>query len=101
MPDIGFLELLVVGAIAFLILGPERTPEFFAQIGRMVRQGRGWIGDVKRQIEQETQAIKEPIQETKDALQVPIQEAKDALDDGISSIDSSLKTNDDSTTKHK
>ncbi|MBL1351979.1 MAG: twin-arginine translocase TatA/TatE family subunit [Zetaproteobacteria bacterium] len=89
MPDIGFLELLVVGAIAFLILGPERAPEFFAQIGRMMRQGRGWIADVKRQIEQETQALKEPLQET-----------KDALDDGISSMDVSLKKNNDSTTKH-
>jgi len=88
MPDIGFLELLVIGAIAFLILGPERTPEFFAQIGRMVRQGRAWVGDVKQQIEQETQALKEPLQET-----------KDALDEGISSMDTSLHTNDDA--KHK
>ncbi|MDQ6974596.1 MAG: Sec-independent protein translocase protein TatB [Mariprofundaceae bacterium] len=88
MPDIGFLELLVIGAIAFLILGPERTPEFFAQIGRMVRQGRAWVSDVKQQIEQETQALKEPLKET-----------KDALDEGISSMDASLHTNDDA--KHK
>lgn len=88
MPDIGFLELLLIGAIAFLILGPERAPEFFAQIGRMVRQGRAWISDVKSQIEQETQVLKEPLQET-----------KDALDDGLSSIDTSLHINDDS--KHK
>jgi len=99
MPDIGFLELLVIGAIAFLILGPERTPEFFAQIGRMVRQGRGWINNVKYQIEQETQALKEPIQETSDALKKPLQETKDALDDGISSIDNSLNNTHDST-KH-
>jgi len=88
MPDIGFLELLLIGAIAFLILGPERAPEFFAQIGRMVRQGRAWISDVKSQIEQETQVLKEPLQET-----------KDALDDGLSSIDTSLHINDDP--KHK
>jgi len=99
MPDIGFLELLVVGAIAFLILGPERTPEFFAQIGRMVRKGRGWIADVKRQIDQETQALKTPIQETKDTLQEPIKEAKDALDDGISSVGHALNPSHD--TKHK
>ncbi|MDQ6991196.1 MAG: hypothetical protein Q9M11_05640 [Mariprofundaceae bacterium] len=88
MPDIGFLELLVIGSIAFLILGPERTPEFFAQIGRLVRQGRAWVGDVKQQIEQETRALKEPIQET-----------KDALDEGMSSMDSKLNTNDDSKNK--
>jgi len=90
MPDIGFLELLLVGAVAFLILGPERTPEFFAQIGRMVRQGRSWVADMKRQIEQETQVLKEPLEQT-----------KDALDDGISSLDASLKTKDDPNTKHE
>ncbi len=83
MPDIGFLELIVVGAIAFLILGPERTPEFFAQIGRLVRKGRFWVADIKQQIERETQAVREPIQE-----------AKDALDEGISSIDQSLQQHD-------
>ncbi len=88
MPDIGFLELLLVGAVAFLILGPERTPEFFAQIGRMVRQGRVWISHVKQQIEQETQALKEPVNE-----------ARDALDEGISSMDNSIKKPDEP--KHK
>ena len=68
MPDIGFFELLLVGAVAFLILGPERTPEFFAQIGRVIRQGRAWIATVKQQIDAETQALKEPVQEARDAL---------------------------------
>jgi len=83
MPDIGFFELLLVGAVAFLILGPERTPEFFAQIGRMVRQGRGWIATVKQQIDAETQVIKEPMQGM-----------RDALDDGLSSMTSTKKPDD-------
>jgi len=87
MPDIGFFELLLVGAVAFLILGPERTPEFFAQIGRMVRQGRAWISTVKQQIDAETQVIKEPMQEVRDAL-------SDQLDDGLSSMTSTKKSDD-------
>jgi len=87
MPDIGFFELLLVGAVAFLILGPERTPEFFAQIGRMVRQGRAWIATVKQQIDAETRLIKEPMQETKDAL-------SEQLEDSLSSITSTQKSDD-------
>lgn len=87
MPDIGFFELLLVGAVAFLILGPERTPEFFAQIGRMARQGRAWIATVKQQIDVETQVIKEPMQEARDAL-------SDQLDDGLSSMTSTKKPDD-------
>jgi len=91
MPDIGFFELLVVGAIAFLILGPERTPEFFAQIGRMVRQGRTWISTVKQQIDAETQVLKEPMQEVRDSLS---KQLDDHLDDGLSSITSTKKSDD-------
>jgi len=68
MPDIGFLELLLVGVIAFLVLGPERMPELFAQVGRVVRKGRGWISDVKRQIDAETAPLSTPVTEIKDAL---------------------------------
>ena len=81
MPDIGFLELLVIGVIALLILGPERTPEFFAQIARLIRQGRTWMSSIKQQIDLETQALKEPVQS-----------ARDAIDEGISSISDEIKT---------
>jgi len=68
MPDIGFLELLLVGAIAFLVLGPKRMPELFAQLGRVVRKGRGWIADVRRQIDAETAPIKNPLHEVEDTV---------------------------------
>jgi len=68
VPDIGFLELLLVGAIAFLVLGPKRMPELFAQVGRVVRMGRGWIADVRRQIDEETAPLKNPLHEVEDAV---------------------------------
>lgn len=68
MPDIGLLELLLVGVIAFLVLGPERMPELFSQVGRVVRKGRGWISDMKRQIDAETAPLTTPVTEIKDAL---------------------------------
>lgn len=68
MPDIGFLELIVIGVIAFLVLGPERMPELFGQVGRLVRKGRGWINDVRQQIDKETAALKNPLHEVEEAL---------------------------------
>jgi len=68
MPDIGLLELLLVGVIAFLVLGPERMPELFAQVGRVVRKGRSWISELKRQIDEESAPLTTPVTEMKDAL---------------------------------
>jgi sec-independent protein translocase protein TatB len=67
VPDIGFLELLLIGAIAFLVLGPERMPKLFGQIGCAVRKGRGWIADVRRQIDAETAPLKQPLHEVEQA----------------------------------
>lgn len=68
MPDIGFLELLLVGVIAFLVLGPERMPELFGQAGRVVRKGRDWLAKVKQQIDAESALLTTPVTEIKDAL---------------------------------
>lgn len=68
MPDIGFLELILVGIIAFLVLGPERMPELFGQVGRVVRKGRGWYSDIRKQIDAETAVLKNPLHEVKDAV---------------------------------
>jgi len=68
MPDIGFLELIVIGVIAFLVLGPDRMPELFGQVGRVVRKGRGWLKDIRQQIDVETAVLKDPLHEVEDAM---------------------------------
>jgi len=68
MPDIGFLELILVGIIAFLVLGPDRMPELFAQVGRVVRKGRGWIADVRRQIDEETAPLKSSLHDVESSV---------------------------------
>ncbi|RMG91372.1 MAG: twin-arginine translocase subunit TatB [Zetaproteobacteria bacterium] len=62
MPDIGLLELVLIAIVAFLVLGPERMPEFFAQIGRFMRRARRWGEEIKRQLDQETNQLREPIE---------------------------------------
>ncbi|MDX8401754.1 MAG: hypothetical protein R8K47_03890 [Mariprofundaceae bacterium] len=58
MPDIGFLELLLIGLIAFLALGPERMPEFFGQIGAFVRKARLWAAQARGELDRELSAMR-------------------------------------------
>lgn len=41
MLDIGWTELLVVGALALLVVGPRELPQLLRQVGR-------WVGQIKR-----------------------------------------------------
>ncbi|HXH71500.1 MAG TPA: twin-arginine translocase TatA/TatE family subunit [Mariprofundaceae bacterium] len=77
MPDIGLFELILIGAVAFLVLGPERLPEFFAQIGRAVRRARGWAAEIRQQINVETEPLRSPATEVR-------AEVQDIIDAGLS-----------------
>ncbi|MBW0147588.1 Sec-independent protein translocase protein TatB [Marinobacter arenosus] len=50
MFDIGFLELLICGVIALLVLGPERLPTAARAAGR-------WIGGARRMVGQFTSEL--------------------------------------------
>lgn len=43
MFDIGFLELLIIGVVGLLVLGPERLPKAARTVGL-------WIGKIKRTV---------------------------------------------------
>jgi len=62
MPDIGLFELLVIGILLFVVVGPERMPEFFSQVDRWMRTGRVWMRDFRSEITRETADITTPIQ---------------------------------------
>lgn len=75
MPDIGFLELIFIGIIGFLVLGPERLPELFKQISGFLRQGRIWLGSLKDQLDQEKSQLAMPLSEIKHEAESIVKES--------------------------
>lgn len=68
MPDIGLIELALIGLIAFLVIGPERLPDFFAEVAKVVRQGRVWLSSLKAQLDEEKKQITQPVAEAKESI---------------------------------
>lgn len=56
MFDIGFFELLLIGLVALLVVGPERLPKVARTAGLWIGKGRRFISSVKADIEQEIKA---------------------------------------------
>ena len=82
MPDIGLIELALIGLIGFLVLGPERLPDFFAQIGKVVRQGRAWMAGVRTQLEHERQMLVKPVAEVQESLRSSADDVNEQLKNG-------------------
>jgi sec-independent protein translocase protein TatB len=72
MFDIGFLELLIVGLVALLVVGPERLPGVARSAGKWIGKGRRMIAAVKLEIDKEIKAeeLKEILAEQKKKMDV-------------------------------
>jgi len=75
MPDIGMIELILIGIVGFLVLGPERLPSFLAQVAKVVREGRLWLNNLKMQLDQEKQHLTKPMQQVKEEMETSVQAA--------------------------
>ncbi len=53
MPEIGPLEILVVGAIALIVFGPQKLPEMARSAARWMGQLRRMASDVRAEFEAE------------------------------------------------
>src|SRR5690606_16253857 len=56
MFDLGFSELLLVGLVALVVLGPERLPKAARFVGLWVRRGRAQWHSVRSELERELAA---------------------------------------------
>ena len=50
MFDINGGEFLVLGAVAVVVLGPERLPTYAAQLGKLVREARTFARNAREQV---------------------------------------------------
>ena len=53
MFDMGFMELLVIGIVALLVLGPERLPGAVRTAGLMIGRIKRSFAEVRSQVERE------------------------------------------------
>lgn len=85
MFDVGFWELVVIGIVALLVLGPERLPVVARTVGLWYGKARHFVGSVKADIDRELKAeeLKRIVeQQTRsDGLYDMVEEAKASLQD--------------------
>ena len=67
MFDIGFSELLVIGVVALIVIGPERLPRVARTIGHLAGRLQRYVSDVKADINREVEL--DELRKMKDTVQ--------------------------------
>lgn len=51
--SIGVFELIIIGAVALMVLGPEKFPEFAKMAARFVKDIRSYANEIQREVAKE------------------------------------------------
>jgi len=95
MFDVSFSELMLIGVVALIVIGPERLPKVARTVGHLLGRAQRYVNDVKSDIRREMDAdafrdlknqmddaastVRNSVNETRDALQNPLEEAQRTL----------------------
>ena len=99
MFDSGFLEMLVIGVIALLVVGPERLPGLASKAGKMVGKMKAFIANTREDIEKEIRADemqnmlakqKEEISELRDMMKTSTSEVSSEIDEAADMLGKSI-----------
>ena len=77
MFDISFFELLVIGGVALIVIGPERLPRVARALGHLLGRMQRYVSDVKADISREME-----LEELR-KLQADMQDAARSFEDGV------------------
>ncbi|WP_079229536.1 Sec-independent protein translocase protein TatB [Pseudomonas putida] len=90
MFEIGFSELLLVGVVALLVLGPERLPVAARTLGRGLGQARRAMNGLRAQMEREidmpnldSAPLQRLEQEIRQGISLKVEPAGDAIPSSI------------------
>ena len=77
MFDIGFSELLVIGVVALIVIGPEKLPRVARTIGHLAGRLQRYVADVKADINREIEL--DELRKMRDSMQQAASEMQTAV----------------------
>lgn len=95
MFDISFSELILIGIVALVVLGPERLPRVARTVGHMFGRAQRYMNEVKsdiqreidldeinsikKQMEDASTSIKQSVNQLSNQIKDPLEEARQAV----------------------
>ncbi|HLU80168.1 MAG TPA: Sec-independent protein translocase protein TatB [Burkholderiaceae bacterium] len=103
MFDVSFTELMLIGVIALIVIGPERLPKVARTVGHLLGRAQRYVTDVKSDIQREidldemnklkkqmdeaAHSLQASMRETSENLQKPLTEARQSLEEASTSVE--------------
>ena len=95
MFDIGFSEIVVIGVVALVVIGPERLPKTARTLGHLFGRLQRYVNDVKADINREMEleelrSLREQVKSAATDLQQTVSSAASDMQAGVRSVEQQL-----------
>lgn len=101
MFDVGFSELVMVGLIALLVIGPERLPKAARIAGYWLGKTRSAIANVKAEIKQELHAEEmRQLLNQQESIASELQQIASETETVVDDINNGIKIGDETSQNH-
>ena len=90
MLDVSFWELLIIGAIALVVVGPERLPRLMRTLGLWAGRARASFQSIRDEVEREVNV--DGVRETRRAIDREANEAKRSVTDAVGEVEKPADT---------
>ena len=88
MFDIGFSELLVIGVVALIVIGPEKLPRMARTLGHLAGKLQRYVSDVKADINREIEL--EDLKKMRDSMQQAASDFQSSVEGELNKTETEL-----------
>jgi len=95
MFDIGFSEIVVIGVVALIVIGPERLPKVARTLGHMFGRLQRYVNEVKADINREMELdelrkLQSEVQSAARDIEQSVAQAAHDAESGVRSVEAQL-----------
>src|ERR671928_2206700 len=88
MFDIGFSELLVIGVVALIVIGPQKLPRVARTVGHLLGRMQRYVADVKADINREIEL--DELRKMRDSMQKAASDIQSSVSAEVNKAESEL-----------
>lgn len=85
MIDLGISKLALIGAVALVVIGPEKLPKVARTVGALLGKAQRYVADVKAEVNRTMEL--EELRKMKDGFETSVSDAKKAVEDSGKSFE--------------
>lgn len=90
MFDLSFFEIMVIGVVALMVIGPEKLPTVARSIGRFTGRAQRYISQIKEEVNREVRF--DELKSLQGEIAAGVNKAKAGMQDEVEQLEASLES---------